>query len=126
MLVERRRLRRRLAFWRILAILAVIIGALAFLGRESAAPLGPHIARVRVEGIILDDPRRSRVLRELAEADRVAAVMVVVNSPGGTVAGSEALYEDLRAIAEKKPLVAVMSEAAATSGFFSAMARRSS
>ena len=122
MLVERRRLRRRLAFWRILAILAVIIGALAFLGRESAAPLGPHIARVRVEGIILDDPRRSRVLRELAEADRVAAVMVVVNSPGGTVAGSEALYEDLRDIAAKKPLVAVMSEAAASGGYIAALA----
>lgn len=122
MLVERRRLRRRLAFWRILAILAVIVGVLAFLGRESAAPLGPHIARVRIEGIILDDPRRSRVLRELAEANRVAAVMVVVNSPGGTVAGSEALYEDLRAIAAKKPLVAVMSEAAASGGYIAALA----
>ncbi len=122
MLVERRRLRRRLAFWRVIAILAVIIAALVALAREGAAPLGAHIARVRIEGLITDDPRRSALLARLADSGRVVALMVDINSPGGTVAGSEALYADLRRVAAKKPVVAVMSEVAASGGYITALA----
>lgn len=122
MLIERRRLRRRLAFWRILAILALLAAALVALAREAGAPLGPHVARVRIEGLIFDDPRRTELLARLARNDRVAALVLEIDSPGGTVVGSEALYEALRAVAAKKPVVAVMSEAAASGGYIAALA----
>ena len=48
--------------------------------------------------------------------------MVRINSPGGTTAGSEALYASLRAVAEKKPVVAVMGELAASGGYIAAIA----
>lgn len=121
LVLERRRARRRLAFWRVLAIVALVVAALAVLPR-AAGPGGDHLARIRIEGVILADPDRDALLEHLAESDRVQGVIVHINSPGGTVAGSEALYETLRRVAERKPVVAVMSEVAASGGYLAALA----
>lgn len=121
LILERRRARRRLAFWRILAIVALVIAALAVVPR--AAPVGQdHLARIRIEGLIVSDPDREALMDRLAESARVKGVIVHINSPGGTVAGSEALYESLRRVAGKKPVVAVMSEVAASGGYLAAIA----
>ena len=119
-LIERRRLRRRLGFWRVAAILAVAAAAGAWAWR--AAPAGDHVARFAVTGMILDDFDRDATLRALAKDKAVKAVIVRIDSPGGTVAGSEALYEALRDVAEAKPLVAVLGEAAASGGYIAALA----
>jgi len=115
-------MRRRLTFWRILAILALVAAAVAAIPRTGGPVVGDHLARIRIDGMILDDPRRSAVLADLARSKRVEGVIVHINSPGGTVVGSEALYEQLRAIAAEKPVVAVMSEAAASGGYITAIA----
>jgi protease-4 len=80
-----------------------------------------HVARLRIDGVITDDPEREEMLQELAENDRVKAVIVHINSPGGTVAASEAIYFSLRKVAEDRPVVAVMSEAAASGGYIAAL-----
>jgi protease-4 len=124
-ILDRRRLRRRLSFWRLVAIasVALLIGALGWRAAPEGGPLDrAHVARFAVEGVILDDPDRDRTLRRLAENDAARAVIVRIDSPGGTVTGSEALYLSLRAIAEKKPVVAVMGEAAASGGYIAALA----
>ncbi len=122
LILERRQARRRLAFWRILAILAVVIAALAIVPRAGGPAGGDHVARIFIDGVILADRDRDALIDRLAEEDSVKAVMVHINSPGGTVAGSEALYENLRRVAERKPVVAVMSEAAASGGYLTAIA----
>ncbi len=122
MILERRRARRRLAFWRILAIVALVVAALALVPRVAGPVGGEHLARVWVEGVIVSDHDRDVMLERLAESDDVRAVIVRINSPGGTVAGSEALYEALRRLAAEKPVVAVMSEAAASGGYIAALA----
>lgn len=122
LVLERRRARRRLAFWRVLAIVAVVVALLAVLPRAAGSGSGDHLARIRVEGLILSDPDRDALIERLAESDRVKGVIVHINSPGGTVAGSEALYESLRRLAGEKPVVAVMSEAAASGGYIAALA----
>jgi protease IV len=120
MIIERRRVRRRLAFWRIVAIIAIVVAAIGFL--PSFGMVGEHIARVNIDGLILDDEDRERELREIADDRRARALIVHVNSPGGTVAASEAVYLSLRKIAEKKPVVAVMDEYAASGGYIAALA----
>ncbi|MFN3615186.1 MAG: signal peptide peptidase SppA [Rubrimonas sp.] len=124
-ILDRRRLRRRLGLWRLLAI-AAVAAAVATIGWRAAPEGGPlerpHVARFAVEGVILDDPDRDRTLRRLAESDAARAVIVRIDSPGGTVTGSEALFQSLRAIAERKPVVAVMGEAAASGGYIAALA----
>lgn len=121
MIMERRRERRRLTFWRVLAIVAIVVAVVAFLPRPGAVT-GEHIARVSIEGIILDDPRREQRILQIADDDDVKAMIVRVSSPGGTVVASEALYLALRKVAEKKPVVAVMSEYAASGGYIAAIA----
>lgn len=120
MILERRRLRRRLTFWRILAIAAVLVAVLAMLPGNLGR--GDHIARVSIDGVIRGDRERDEMLRKLSENDKVQAVIVRINSPGGTVVGSEALYLQLRKIAETKPVVAVMTEMAASGGYITALA----
>lgn len=119
---ERRRRWRRGAFIRgflVAALLAVLIsfGTIAERVREGSR----QIARVDIAGIIVEDIRREELLRRLAERDNVEAVILRINSPGGTVVGSEALYDSVRRIAEEKPVVAVMGEVAASGGYIAAL-----
>ncbi len=120
---ERRRKWRRSAFWRgflVAAVLAIIIAAWA--GSSGLEMARSHIARIEIAGLISDDPDRDEMLRQLAEDDHAKAVVVRINSPGGTTAGSEALFASLRQVAEKKPLVAQLAEVAASGGYVAAIA----
>lgn len=120
---ERRRKWRRSAFWRgfgVAAILALVLSAFSF-GDDLAASRN-QIARVDVSGMIVDDPRRDALFADIAEAENVRAVVLRINSPGGTTAGSEALYAAIRALAAEKPVVAVLGEVAASGGYIAAIA----
>ncbi|MEM8787775.1 MAG: signal peptide peptidase SppA [Pseudomonadota bacterium] len=119
---ERRRSWRRSAFWRGFLVAGIIAGlVIAALLVRRDAPLGPHIARVEISGIILDNLPRERLLARLADAENARALVVHIDSPGGAVAASEALYEGLRRIAEEKPVVAVMDGVAASGGYLAAI-----
>lgn len=116
-----RRQRRRAWWWRLVAILLVIgVGVGAFLG--SASYPSDHIARVRIDGVIQSDPKRDALFAKLAESDDVKAVIVHLDSPGGTTVGGEALFQSMRRIAERKPVVSVMGQVAASAAFLSAIA----
>jgi protease-4 len=118
--LDRRRMRRQVSYWRAAAVVAAVLalGALALGGERLAAVAGRHqIARVAVEGAITEDREQLRLLEKIAEADHVAALLVFVNSPGGTTAGGEALYTSLREVAKKKPVVAQFGTVAASAGY---------
>src|SRR6201986_2981268 len=124
-IVDRRRLRRKLTFWRLLAVAIAIaaIGVVATLvsrGRAGFATTG-SIARVNIEGIIRSDQERVEALERL-EKSRADAVIVHINSPGGTTAGSEQLYDSLMRLKAKKPLVVVVEGLAASGGYITAIA----
>lgn len=117
--LDRRRLRRSLTGWRAATIgaLALAAGALAF-GGENAAPFGQHqIARVAFEGAITDNRAQLKMLKKVADDKKVDAVLVFVNSPGGTTTGGEAIYTALRDVAKKKPVVAQFGTLAASAGY---------
>lgn len=123
---DRRRLRRSLSKWRIIAIVAGALALLALLWRTSgdAAPAtaAPHIARVDIAGVIGNDEDLLAMLDTIAERDTVEAVIVHIDSPGGTAVGGEAHYFALRKIAEAKPLVAQVETLAASAGYMIAAA----
>jgi len=125
-IVDRRRMRRKLTFWRVvtvfIAIVAVVGAGLAFSNRGAiTGGPGGGIARVNIEGLIRGNRPRSEALTRLAESN-AKAVIVHINSPGGTVAGSEELYESLIKVKAKKPMVVVVDGLAASGGYISAMA----
>jgi protease IV len=124
LIVDRRRMRRKLTFWRALAVAAIVI---AIVGTTAAAiggrsGFGPYIARVTIKGLIQGDDERVRKLEKLAESDNARAVVVHINSPGGTTAGSEQLYDALTRLKEKKPLVIIVDGLAASGGYITALA----
>lgn len=123
--LDRRRLRRSLSFWRGagIAALALAFGAFAFSGDQLSALTGQkQIARIAIEGTITEDRNQLKMLKQIAEADHVAGVVLYVNSPGGTTTGGEALYEGLREVARKKPVVAQFGTVAASAGYIVGLA----
>jgi protease IV len=124
--IDRRRLRRRLTLWRIAAVVLGLtaIGVLAFDNQPEAGPAGflPHIARLSVSGIITDNRQMQELIDKLAKADQVKAVIVDINSPGGTTTGGEAMYDAVRRLAEKKPVVAVCGTLATSAAYIVALA----
>ena len=121
-LIDRRRLKRRLATWRLLALISLLaVVAVAFL-RVPSLPGSRYIAVLWVEDIIFADPYRDAAIEALVDDPSVAAVMVHIDSPGGTTFGSEALYRGLLKVGEVKPVVAVMNQLAASGGYMTALA----
>jgi protease-4 len=125
LIVDRRRIRRKLTFWRVVAVLvaiaAVFTGVLAAVRSNLVDVSGGYVARVTIRGLIRGDTERVEALERLARS-QAKAVIVHVDSPGGTTAGAEQLYDSLRRVAEKKPLVVVVDGLAASGGYIAAMA----
>ncbi len=121
---DRERLRKSRRRWRIFGILAILAGlAAAFIWNSYERPFrGNQIARLSINGLITGDQPTLDLVKRIAEADHVKALIIRIDSPGGTTAGSEALYEELRNVAAKKPVVAVMDSVAASGGYITAIA----
>ncbi len=124
--IDRRRLKRRLTAWRIAAVLFALLflGALVLSDKNVAGSAGilPHIARINVSGIITDDRKMSELLDKVGKADQVKAVILDIDSPGGTTTGGEAMYDAVRRLAEKKPVVAVCGTLATSAAYIVALA----
>ncbi len=123
-LVDRKGLRRKLSFWRAIAFtvaLAAVVGlGFAYAGRSSMGLSQSHIARVDISGFITGDQRTIDLLESVGKG-RAQAVIVQVDSPGGTVSGSERLFNALRELSAKKPTVALVRGLAASGGYLAAM-----
>ncbi len=123
-IVDRRRLRRKLTLWRMLALVAVIaaIGGVvaAFGGFKLVSHSSAHVARVNIGGVIRNNRERLEMLDEIAKSG-AKAVILSIDSPGGTVAGSESLYSGIRRLAQKKPVVAVIEGIGASGAYITAM-----
>lgn len=119
LLLDRRQLKRRLVFWRMVAVLAVL-SVFAYSSakiRLGGLPGARHVVRVNVSGIIGSERQLTQAVRSLAKDDSVVAVVLTVDSPGGSVAGGESLHDALTFVAAAKPVVAVMEGTAASAGY---------
>jgi protease IV len=130
MIVDRRRMRRKLTFWRVFAVLLAICAVVA-IGAAVRLPgsdgligqAGGSIARVTITGLITTDRARVEALDRLGKS-QAKAVIVHINSPGGTTAGSEELHDSLKRLKDeyKKPMVVVVDGLAASGGYIAALA----
>ena len=123
-LLDRRKLRRKLSFWRIAAftVLIVAIGAATWrlTGPSGGSPLQHHIARISINGVITGDRDTLKIFDDVAKS-HASAVILSIESPGGTTTGAERLYDHIRKLSEKKPVVAVVGGMAASGGYIAAM-----
>ena len=123
--LDRRRLRRRLSWWRGLAVLGGLLafGLLVFSSSDGVGITERRqIARVSLEGLITEDRDLLKLFKTLGEAKHVAAVILFINSPGGTTTGGEALFEGIRELAKAKPVVGQFGTVATSAAYIAGLA----
>lgn len=123
-IADRRMLRRKVTFWRSLAILivaAVIVGVWYGWGVPDKVR-ADQIARISISGLIQDDKELIDRIDRIAKDDHVKALIVDISSPGGTTFGGEAIYKAIRRVGEKKPVVSDIRTLAASAAYMIALA----
>lgn len=123
-LLDRMYLKSQITRWRILALVFFVVAVIVLVGDRNAAtsPIGkPYIARISFDSIILEDRDMYALIDEVAEDKRVKAVVVWIDTPGGSAVAGEEVYLKLKALAQKKPVVAVMRSVAASAGYMIAL-----
>jgi protease-4 len=102
----------------------LFLGAILLSDEEMVGSGGilPHVARISVAGVITDDRKMIELIDKVAKADQVKAVILDINSPGGTTTGGEAMYDAIRRLTEKKPVVATCGTLATSAAYIVALA----
>lgn len=123
MLIERSRMKRQVSFWRLVAIGAVVFFLVMMIEKPDAVRVSKdYIARVDIEGVITEDMPAQKLLKDLETNDNVRAIILHINSPGGTAVGGEELYKRILEIRKKKPVVALMRSLCTSAGIMTAVA----
>lgn len=124
--IDRRRLRRKLTFWRIaafvIAAIALVSASIWMAGGDFTGVQATHIAKVRIEGTITENNELLERLEKVRKSSAVKGVIVAINSPGGTTAGGEAIFNAVRKLAADKPVVAQVGTLATSAGYMIASA----
>jgi len=122
--IDRRRMRRKVTFWRVFAVAVVLLAAGGLLagigGANYIEKSSAHVARVTIGGLIRNDRERVKLFDEIGKSG-AKAVLVIIDSPGGTVTGSEQLFKSLRKLSEKKTVIAVVEGSAASGAYIAAL-----
>ena len=124
-IADRRRLRRKVTFWRVMAFLffaGLVLALYSYFGPGGIEKNRPQIARVAVDGLIQDDQELLDRLKDIEKNDAVKGVIVSISSPGGTTYGGERIFKAIRAVSAKKPVVSDVRTLAASAGYMVAVA----
>lgn len=121
LLLDRRRLKRRLVFWRVFSVVLLVVAGLTALKASPLTHKKAHIARLSVSGLITENAALTDAVDKLAEDSNVKALIVKIDSPGGSVAGGEALHDAIARVAAHKPVAVVMKGEAASAGYMIAV-----
>jgi protease-4 len=84
------------------------------------SPSDKHIARLSLSGLITGDRETLKLIEQIGKS-QAAGVIVAIESPGGTTTGAEKVYNELRRLAEKKPVVAVINSTGASGAYIAAL-----
>jgi protease-4 len=108
-----------------LVVIVLFVATLRSLARSGGDGflLGPRVAVLELDGVIVDTGELIRDLRQHRDNPLVKAVVIRINSPGGVVAPTQELHTALRRLREAgKPVVASLGAVAASGGYYVAVA----
>ena len=83
------------------------------------------VAVVEIHGVIGNHvrvPAYSRIFESVAKNKKLRAILLDIDSPGGSATGSEVLYRGIQRVAEEKPVYAYVSGLGASGGYYLACA----
>jgi len=101
----------------VLFALAVLVSILAVLFQKNL-PVGDRIALIRIEGPIIDSKDTIDEIKDYVKDASVKAIVLRIDSPGGAVAPSQEIYEEVRKATAKKKIVVSMGSVAASGGYY--------
>lgn len=120
--VNRRALLRKLSIWRLCAIIFFMLLAFKLLSPKDWSILQyDYVAQIWIEGFISDNYELEQSLNDILHDSRIKALIVNINSPGGTFVGGEKLYSTLKKISERKPTVALLGDQATSAAYLLAL-----
>ncbi len=109
-------MKKILIFFAVIFVCIVILSLMLTFTRT--VPLGEKIALVRITGVILDSTEVIEELKEYANNNSIKAIVLRIDSPGGAVAPSQEIYEEIVKIKAKKKVVVSMGTVAASGGYY--------
>ncbi len=118
---------RRLFLTIIIAIsvfFALIVGiGLGFvISGEDVLTGGERVAVLRIDGVILDSQTYLENLSKIKKDDKIKALVLRIDSPGGAVGPSQEIYGEIKKVREKKPVIASLGSVGASGGYYIACA----
>ncbi len=123
-IIDRYKLKNSLNKWKFLALVFLFISifTIFYHKSDSVSKIKPnYIANIEISGMILQNQEMIKSLNKIENDSNVKAVLVNINSTGGTGVGGESLYRELRRIAKNKPVVASIGEIGASAGYMIAL-----
>lgn len=121
LLTDRHRLKRQLTIARLAAAIAVAACAVLVFAEFGGWRMGQHVARIDLSGVLSSDPRRDEAIDRILKDQSARALIVVIDSPGGTVVAAETIYSQLRTASARMPVVAVMQDVATSAAYYAAL-----
>ena len=110
--------RKKLFLWRVFSfVLAISLLYIFFNNPKTNISSQPHIANYTISGLLVDADQILEDLEYLEFEDNVKAIIITVDSPGGTTVSAEEIFLKIRSISSNKPIVVVMKNIA-TSGAY--------
>ena len=110
----------------IVALMVFLFAILFFIGRTKGGPgefsFGDKIAIVEIRGVILDSSGVIEEIRQYCDDDKVKAIILRIDSPGGGVGPSQEIHREVLKVKEKKKVLTSMGSVAASGGYYIACA----
>ena len=108
----------------VLLVLGGFFALLLFISRMDDLPIarGERVAVIPLSGLISESGPVIEQLKRFGKDDSVKAIVLRIDSPGGGVGPSQEIYEEVKKVRAKKPVLASMGALAASGGYYIACA----
>jgi protease-4 len=98
--------------------LLLIVVSILLVMLQKTIPIGDRVALIRIEGVITDSRETTEELKEYMKNPSIKAIVLRIDSPGGAVAPSQEIYEEVRKAVSKKKVLVSMGSVAASGGYY--------
>ncbi len=122
LLLDREKLLMKMRRWKWLFFVSLAISTFLITKKDFAKHAKEFIARIEINGVIDHSPELLEELQAIKENKNIKALIIYVDSPGGTTYAGEELYEAIKSIKKDKPVASVMGTVAASGGYMVALA----
>ena len=123
-IIDRYRLKNSVNKWKFIALILLLIALFTIFYHKGDGVSGiksDYIASIDITGMLVQNKETIKSLNKIANDNNIKAVLVNINSSGGTGVGGESLYREFRKIAEKKPIIASIGEIGASAAYMAAI-----